>query len=100
MRVHILKTWPGFFGAVLANEKNFEVRRDDGRGFAVGDALALKEYDPDTERFLRRSIARIITYRLDLGPLMGIETDYCVLSLRCPTDAEYRAVKSEIGGEW
>lgn len=44
-RVHHLKTWPEPFQAVIDGRKRHEVRVDD-RGFAVGDVLTLKEWDP------------------------------------------------------
>lgn len=55
---HELKTWPRYFDAVKRGDKSFEVRRDD-RGYAVGDTLVLREFEPDapgdqglTSRFL------------------------------------------------
>lgn len=45
MRTHHLKTWPEPFEAVIDGRKRFEFRWDD-RGFAVGDILLLKKWDP------------------------------------------------------
>ena len=45
MTVHELKIWPEFFEPVASGVKTFEVRRDD-RGFAVGDRLRLREWEP------------------------------------------------------
>lgn len=42
---HILKSWPEQFDAVLRRIKKFEIRKND-RGFAVGDELELREFDP------------------------------------------------------
>jgi ASC-1-like (ASCH) protein len=44
---HYLKILPGYFEAVLAGEKTFEVRKDD-RGFQEGDTVILQEYNPHT----------------------------------------------------
>ncbi len=43
--VHALKCWPEPFAAVRDGRKRFEFRKDD-RGFAVGDVLELKEWEP------------------------------------------------------
>ena len=42
---HDLKVWPAFFDPLADGTKPFEARKDD-RGFAVGDVLHLREYDP------------------------------------------------------
>jgi hypothetical protein len=42
--IHVLKTWTEYFNAVAADEKTFEVRKDD-RNYQVGDTLILKEWD-------------------------------------------------------
>lgn len=48
-RAHDLKTWPEPFDAVRDGRKRFEWRRDD-RGYAVGDALLLRKWDPTSRR--------------------------------------------------
>jgi ParB family chromosome partitioning protein len=40
-----LKCWPEPFDAVVEGRKTFEWRRDD-RGYAVGDTLRLRKWDP------------------------------------------------------
>lgn len=45
MRTHILKCWTEQFAEVRSGRKTFEFRRDD-RGFAVGDVLDLRDFDP------------------------------------------------------
>jgi len=42
---HKLKTMPCYFDAVLAGEKQFEIRFNDDRGFQKGDEVTLMEYD-------------------------------------------------------
>lgn len=44
-RTHKLKTWPEPFRAVVSGAKRHEVRTND-RGFAVGDLLELREWEP------------------------------------------------------
>lgn len=43
-KTHELKCWPIFWRAIAAEEKTFELRRDDGRDFQVGDKLVLNEF--------------------------------------------------------
>jgi len=44
---HELKVWPEYFEPVAGGWKRFELRKDD-RGFKVGDAVVLKEWDPES----------------------------------------------------
>lgn len=76
---HGLKTWPKFFGAVMAGVKTFEVRKDD-RGFAVGDTLRLEEWDPETGEYTGSLLLKHVTYVLP-GGQFGIEPGYVVLGL-------------------
>jgi hypothetical protein len=78
-QTHELKIWPACFAAVEADAKPFDVREDD-RGFRVGDALLLREYEPESEQYSGRSITRWITYVLQ-GGAFGIEAGWCVLGL-------------------
>jgi len=80
VREHDLKCWPEFFAGVEAGQNPFEVRRDDGRGFAVGDTLLLREWDPETGEYTGRACRRRITYVLR-GPRWGIEAGYVVMGL-------------------
>lgn len=77
-RTHELKCWPQYFCAVRANEKKFEVRRDD-RGFQKGDTLRLREWDPDMGgRYTGNDEFRKIKYVLT-GGQFGLEPGYVVL---------------------
>ena len=46
--VHVKKVLPEYFEALANGEKRFELRKEDPSepSFAVGDILALNEYDP------------------------------------------------------
>jgi hypothetical protein len=82
MKVHELKTWPGYFGPVLSGKKMFEYRKDD-RGFAVGDILHLKEWLPITRKYSGDDIfVRITFYFSELG----IQKGYCILGIETVDD--------------
>lgn len=63
MTTHVLKTWPEYFEAVRSGRKRFEYRRDD-RGFAEGDVLVLREYNPETGLYSGRKLFLAVTYVL------------------------------------
>jgi hypothetical protein len=84
-RVHVLKCWPEPFAAILRNDKRYEIRRDD-RGFAVGDILHLKEWDPHNGRiveysgFTGRELDAKVTY-ITHGGQWGLPPGVCVMAL-------------------
>jgi hypothetical protein len=88
MRHHTLKTLPPFYERVEANQKNFEVRKND-RDFQVGDIVHLKRYEPgaDKDLYSHYTIARKIIYILHDGQF-GIELGYCVLGLGLVPEGE------------
>lgn len=46
MNEHHLKTWPPYFDAIKDGSKPFEVRKEDGEPFELGDTLVLHEFVP------------------------------------------------------
>lgn len=56
-RIHHLKTWPEPWHATECGDKLFEFRRDD-RGFAVGDELRLKLWDPSANAMVGAYLER------------------------------------------
>lgn len=82
---HELKVWPEFFSDIKRGAKTFEVRRND-RGFEVGDALRLCEYDPGLERFTGNTIEVDVTYIL-YGPGFGVKDGVCVMSIKERSEA-------------
>ena len=77
VREHELKVWPEFFDALNDGRKTFEWRKDD-RGFAVGDTLYLREWEPKdgyTGRYTRRTVSYILRDGFDVTP------GYAVLAL-------------------
>ena len=82
MAVHELKTWPEYFEAIRTGAKRFEIRRDD-RGFAVGDELILRLFDPIEQRAQLIHMRRTVTYLL-AGGQFGIEPGFVALGLSDP----------------
>jgi hypothetical protein len=89
MRTHSLKTWPEPFTAILEGRKRYEIRHDD-RGFAVGDELELKEWNPTPllDNVFSRSVGytdRVIRARvlyMTHGGSWGLPAGLCVLSIK------------------
>ena len=82
---HQLKIWTGEFEAVADGRKTHEVRVND-RGFAVGDALVLREWIPignDLKEgsYTHRSALRYVTYITPAGA-WGLPGNICVLSIQ------------------
>ena len=77
-RVHELKIWPNYFGAILSGHKLFELRQDD-RGFQCGDVLELKEWDPVTGEYSGSFTFRQVTFILHSHPGLGV--GYVVMGL-------------------
>ncbi len=83
---------------MVRGEKNFEFRVDD-RGFAVGDALILWEWQPNHiggSRTDHDPILRIVTYVLH-GTRFGVPEGFVVMSLREPTEQEAEVTWSQEG---
>ncbi len=84
MKEHELKCWPDYFAGVLNGRKSFEVRKNDGRDFAVGDILHLCEWDPhvrlnDPAAYTGRDQRVRVTYVLNEHP--GLAPGYVVMGL-------------------
>jgi len=76
---HALKTWPTQFQAVVDGVKRFEFRRDD-RGFAVGDFLWLREFDPKAERYTGRAADAVIRW-IVRGGSFGVPDGFVCMSI-------------------
>jgi len=71
MKTHDLKCHPRFYAGVDDGSRPFECRRND-RGFAVGDTLRLREFDPEYG-YTGRECLREVTSLLDVedGPWLA-----------------------------
>ena len=78
LTTHELKTWPEYFSAVLDGRKGFELRKDD-RGFAVGDRLLLKEWNPDTKVYTGRTLEVEVTYLIK--GFTGLQDGYVIMGI-------------------
>ena len=79
MKTHDLRCWPEYFQPVADGSKTLELRRDD-RGFAVGDMLNLREYDPLIPAYTGASIHVQITHIVRGGEWLA--PGYAALSIR------------------
>jgi hypothetical protein len=85
-RTHELKSWPTFFGPVLAGTRTHELRRND-RGYAVGDTLLLREYDPVTKCYTGLTCqALVMSITSEDQPCavsdIALAPGFCILSVR------------------
>ena len=78
-RTHELQLWTPCFQAVAAGTKPFDVRENDA-DFQVGDALLIREYDPDDQTYSGQTLLRWVSYVMP-GGAFGVEAGWCVLGL-------------------
>lgn len=80
--LHYLKTWPEYFEAVDLGEKTFEIRKND-RGFAEGDWLLLRCFEPEHEIYTGDWTVRRVDYILN-GGSFGLEKNFVIMSISSP----------------
>jgi uncharacterized protein (UPF0297 family) len=90
-RVHDLKIWPQHFDEILGGEKMYELRRDDRKPrFQPGDTLRLREWSPESERYLARETwVRVLVVRRRFP---GMKDGYALLSIRPCSEPEAACV--------
>ena len=78
--VHAKKVLPEFFEPLRSGQKTFELRKeqDDEPRYAVGDYLALNEYDPEKKRYTGRALVFMIRYRIEADKSCGTLSPGCV----------------------
>ncbi len=77
---HELKTWQPYFHAVLTGAKSFELRKDD-RAYTIGDALVLREWNPDTSNYTDNWIRVRVTYLVRDAPHFGLMPGYVIIGI-------------------
>lgn len=80
-RIHVLKTWPTYFQAILDGHKTFEFRKDD-RGYKVGDFLHLREWDPESGRHTGRLLDVEVTYTLAMNAWVVCDESWVIMAIR------------------
>lgn len=80
-RVHELKIWPAYFEPVVNGDKTFELRRND-RNFREGDALILREFDPNESAYTGRHVKVRVTYLLHAAPEFGLLRGFIIMGIR------------------
>ena len=83
MKEHELKTWPEYFRRVIANQKTFELRRND-RDFRVGDTLYLREWNPCDAGYYTGHWCRAKVFYVLYGTEVreGLDPEFCIMTIR------------------
>ena len=93
-KVHELKCWPEFFKEVVSGNKTFEIRKND-RDFKVGDYLDLREFDPKTCKYTKKSAMYKITYMLRGNYFVGMDDQFVTMSIVPATMDEFKEIEEE-----
>jgi hypothetical protein len=67
VQVHRMKSLPEQFIALAQNRKQFDLRKEDDRTFAVHDIAMFEEWDPMTETYTGRHRLTRITHIIRHG---------------------------------
>ena len=78
MTTYELKVYPTHFAAVQSGAKRAEIRRDD-RGYAVGDVLVLREFEPGVGALTGRYVEVRVTHVL--RGFEGLAPGFAALSI-------------------
>ena len=78
--VHAKKVLPEFFEPLRSGQKTFELRKEEKNEpkYAVGDFLALNEFDPEKQRYTGRALVFKIRYRVEAEQSCGTLSPGCV----------------------
>lgn len=86
MKIHVLKSWPQYFEALLKGTRTHELRRND-RNFEINDVLELHEFDPATQDYTGRTYRYLVTSLTQKNAVCAVSDqalhpDFCILSVR------------------
>ena len=82
-----LKSWPAFFGPIVAGQRTADIRNKADRDFRIGNVLRLREYDPWIGEYTgRHCVVKVTHVTSNVLPCAlssaVLHNDYAVLSLR------------------
>ena len=79
---HDLKTWPVFFTAILDGSKTYELRKADREdGFAVGDYLRLREWEPLSKEYTGRETTVRVSHMIG-SHVWGLQPGWVVMGIQ------------------
>ncbi len=91
---HELKIWPQFYCRVADGSKTFEVREND-RHFQSGDAVVLREWDPEpiatTDKTAPRGYTDSPRLEFTIGYILVLDSSRVVFSLLPSKSAKGRS---------
>lgn len=93
-KTHHLKTWPQAFLSVHEGRKTAEYRKLYDRDFAVGDALILEEFDPNTGLYSGNKIGPLTITDITTG--FGIHDGYGLISFTREPTTVHETLEAEI----
>lgn len=97
MKTHVLQIWSEYFIPTLLSLKTFEIRENDC-DYLVGDALILKEFNPDTNSFTGLNVKAKITYILN-GSHFGLSDNMVAMSVKLDSELEAAFTLANTNGE-
>lgn len=87
--IHALKQETAYFQLTIKNKKNYEIRLND-RNFAVGDYIALNEWDPIEKNYTGRSEICEIESILNSDDFPeGLKEGYVILGIAAINEVDW-----------
>lgn len=95
MATHELKIDPEPYLAIIRGLKSHEWRKDDRGGYAVGDILVLREWQPTTG-YTGNVFRVVVTY---VSRDYGVPEGWCVMSVRRSEGPSFESMMQAFYGE-